>query len=84
MLSAGLTKVAHLQLAFFLLFFWLGDRGVAHPPSDDEGTERTWQLTLQLQQPVLALELRSVFVTLPLAWRTGVSSAPAATCFQEL
>ena len=26
---------------WFLLFF-LGYRGIVHPPSDDEGTERTW------------------------------------------
>jgi len=55
MLSAGITKVAHLQLS------------------------------LQLQQPqLLALELRSVLLALPPAWRAVVSSAPAATWFQAL
>ena len=53
MLSAGITKVAHLQLS------------------------------LRLQQPqLLALELRSVLLALPPAWRAVVSSAPAATWFQ--
>ena len=27
---------------FFFFFFFLGYRGIVHPPSDDEGTERTW------------------------------------------
>ena len=27
---------------FFFFFFSLGYRGIVHPPSDDEGTERTW------------------------------------------
>ncbi len=27
---------------FFLCFFFLNYRGIVHPPSDDEGTERTW------------------------------------------
>jgi len=55
MLSAGITKVAHLQLS------------------------------LQLQQPpLLALELRSILLALPPAWRAVVSSAPAATWFQAL
>ena len=26
----------------FFFFFFLGYRGIVHPPSDDEGTERTW------------------------------------------
>ncbi len=26
----------------FFFFFFLGYRGVVHPMSDDEGTERTW------------------------------------------
>jgi len=43
------------------------------------------QLSLQLQQPqLLALELRSVLLALPPAWRVVVSSAPAATWFQAL
>ncbi len=42
MLSAGITKVAHLQLALYFFFFcFLGYRRIAHPPSGDEGTERT-------------------------------------------
>ncbi|KAA6412934.1 MAG: hypothetical protein FRX49_13766 [Trebouxia sp. A1-2] len=53
MLSAGITKVAHLRLS------------------------------LQLQQPqLLALELNSVLLALPPAWRAVVSSAPAFTWFQ--
>ncbi|KAA6425792.1 MAG: reverse transcriptase [Trebouxia sp. A1-2] len=53
MLSAGITKVAHLRLS------------------------------LQLQQPqLLALELNSVLLALPAAWRVVVSSAPASTWFQ--
>ncbi|DBA71594.1 TPA: hypothetical protein ACH3X2_001059 [Trebouxia sp. C0005] len=53
MLSAGITKVAHL---------WL---------------------SLQLQQPqLLALELNSVLLALPPAWRAVVSSAPAFTWLQ--
>ena len=55
MLSAGITKVAHLQLA------------------------------LQQQQPqLLRLELHSVLLALPSAWRAVVSSAPAAAWFQAL
>ncbi len=29
-------------LFFFFLLFFLGYRGIVHPPSDDGGTERTW------------------------------------------
>ena len=25
-----------------IFFFFFGFRGIVHPPSDDEGTERTW------------------------------------------
>jgi len=47
---AGLTLhgIVHLcsqnehLLAVFFFFFFLGYRGIVHPPSDDEGTERTW------------------------------------------
>ena len=39
--------------------------------------------SLQLQQPqLLALELSSVLLGLPPAWRAVVSSAPASTCLQ--
>jgi len=27
---------------FFFFFFLVGYRGIVHPPSNDEGTERTW------------------------------------------
>ncbi|DBA88495.1 TPA: hypothetical protein ACH3X2_004978 [Trebouxia sp. C0005] len=41
------------------------------------------RLSLQLQQPqLLAVELHSVLLALPPAWRTVVSSAPAFTWFQ--
>ena len=33
--------VSHDWVVFFFFFFW-GYRGIVHPPSDDEGTERTW------------------------------------------
>ena len=43
------------------------------------------QHSLQVQQPQLpALELRSLLLALPPAWRAVVSSAPAATWFQVL
>ena len=29
-------------LGFFFFFFFLGYMGIVHPPSADEGTERTW------------------------------------------
>ena len=34
----GLTSV----FCFFLCFLFFNYRGIVHPPSDDEGTERTW------------------------------------------
>ena len=42
---AGILPLALLPCfisLFFFLSFRLGYRGVVHPPSDDEGTERTW------------------------------------------
>ena len=37
-----MTRQASSSLLFFFFFFFLGYRGIVHPPSDDEGTERTW------------------------------------------
>ena len=35
-------RVSYAPSFFFFFFFFLGYRGIVHPPSDDEGTERTW------------------------------------------
>ena len=42
-MSSSQKRCICLMHHFFLfLFFFLGYRGIVHPPSDDGGTERTW------------------------------------------
>ncbi len=40
MLKQWLVTQAISQMFFGFFFFFLGNRGIVHPPSDDEGTER--------------------------------------------
>ena len=42
MLSACCLPCMVQRSANFFFFSFLGYRGIVHPPSDDEGTERTW------------------------------------------
>ena len=42
MAAACLVKTAAIAVLIVFFFFFLGYRGIVHPPSDNEGTERTW------------------------------------------